>query len=45
VKSEQIDKFDQFYDSARHNQTLDDRMRTVNDLLHWGRQRTGILSS
>lgn len=25
MKSEQMDKFDQFYDSARHNQTLDDR--------------------
>lgn len=25
MKSEQMDKFDQFYDSARHNQSLDDR--------------------
>jgi len=25
VNPEQMDKFDEFYDSARHNQTLDDR--------------------
>ncbi len=25
MKSEQMDKFDEFYDSARHNQTLDGR--------------------
>ena len=25
MKSEQMDKFDEFYDSARHNQILDDR--------------------
>ncbi len=25
MKSEQMDKFAEFYDSARHNQTLDDR--------------------